>query len=116
MRCRNCHTVMMETDLECPICHASAASATAPAPQPMNNKPNGMLMALPIFGGAIGGAILGAVKLAEAANTYSPPPRAGAHGAVDIPLTPSPGFLKKLLGVMLLLGAGLFLLLALVHF
>src|SRR5262245_27689802 len=69
MRCRNCHTVMMDTDPECPSCHASAASATAPPPGPMSNNPSGLLMTLPIFGGAIGGAIYGAITASQAEAT-----------------------------------------------
>jgi len=61
MRCRNCHTVMMESDLSCPTCHASAASATAAAPGPFSS-PSGMSTLLPIFGGAIGGALYGALN------------------------------------------------------
>ena len=104
MRCRNCHTVMMESDLSCPTCHASAASATAAAPGPISS-PSGMSTLLPIFGGAIGGALYGALN--------SPAGRPLARGAVRAPRSSNP--LKWTIGLLLILGGGLFLPLALVH-
>ena len=104
MRCRNCHTVMMESDLSCPTCHASAASATAAAPGPISS-PSGMSTLLPIFGGAIGGALYGALN--------SPAGRPLPRGAARAPRSSNP--LKWTIGLLLILGGGLFLPLALVH-
>src|SRR6266481_3752733 len=108
MRCRNCHTVMMETDPQCPTCHASAASATAAAPGPVAG-PSPLLMMLPIFGGAIGGAIGGA--LAGAMNSSGA--RSPSRGAA--PRRGSLRPLKWTFGLVLMLGGGLFLPMALVH-
>jgi hypothetical protein len=97
MRCRNCHTSMMDSDLECPSCHASAASAHSAAPGEFR-KPSGMVNMLPVFGGAIGGAIAGAMT-APQGRLYS----GGAPG----PRGSSP--IKRIIGVLFLLGGVLFL-------
>lgn len=107
MRCKNCHTVMMETDLECPSCHASVASATAAPPGPIN-KPHNLAILLPVFGGAIGGAIYGA--MAAANNTT---PSRGVRGPSG---TGSGGTAKWIFGLLFILGGGLVLLLATVQF
>ena len=105
MRCRNCHTVMMETDAECPTCHASAARATAAPPGLSGKEPSGLLMMLPMFGGAVGGLLY-----------------AGLTTAADVPLPPYGGPpresspIKRVLGFVFLLGGGLLLLLAFVYF
>src|SRR5262249_12237478 len=96
MRCRNCHTQLMDTDLACPSCHASRASATSAAPGEFT-KPSGLVTMLPIFGGAVGGALAGAIM-------------AGSGGTLPSAATPrgsSP--VKKMLGLCLILGGLLFL-------
>jgi hypothetical protein len=60
MRCRNCHTQLMDTDYACPSCHASRASATSSAPGEFT-KPSGWVNALPALGGAMGGLVAGAI-------------------------------------------------------
>lgn len=117
MRCRNCHTVMMETDPECPVCHASAASATAAAPGPMGDNKPGLGLLLPMFGGAIGGAIYGAIKVAEASSrpgqsTWGVAPTPQAPARVSSGANP----LKWLFGIVFLLAGGLFLMVAVVNF
>lgn len=107
MRCRNCHTVMMESDLECPVCHASAARATAAPPGP-SEKPNGLLLLLPIFGGAVGGLAYAALASSEP-GAPSGGPR-GPHAARG------PSRLKRVIGGVLIALGGLFLVLAFVHF
>ena len=116
MRCRNCHTVMMETDPECPVCHASAASATAAAPGPFNDNKPGLGMMLPIFGGAIGGAIYAGIKIANASSnspgwtsTWDTAPSANRSTSSASPL-------KWLFAILLILVGGLFLLAAIVNF
>src|SRR5215470_14643894 len=82
MRCKNCHTVMMDTDLECPSCHASVASATAAPPQPGGGKPNGLLMLLPIFGGALGGLAYAALADTEPGVTRPSTGQASGSGSM----------------------------------
>src|SRR5438067_624499 len=103
MRCRNCHTVLMDTDRACPSCHSSRARATSDAPGEFKKTP-GWVNLLPVFGGAIGGAIGGAVAGAVIASstgsggtTYSTAARSGSSPA------------KKTMGVILILGGLLFL-------
>jgi hypothetical protein len=103
MRCRNCHTVMMDTDPECPTCHASAASATSAPPGPIN-KPSGLLLMLPAFGGAIGGALYGALTIGQRSASRV------THGHRGS----SP--LKWVFGLFLIVAGGLFLAIALVQF
>ena len=105
MRCKNCHTVMMDTDLECPSCHASVASATAAPPQPGGGKPNGLLMLLPIFGGALGG--LAYAALADTEPGVTRPSTGQASGS---------GSMRRIFGLLFILGGGLFFILACVHF
>jgi hypothetical protein len=118
MRCRNCHTVMMETDLECPICHSSVERPTAAAPAPFNDNKPGLGLLLPMFGGAIGGAIYGAIKVAEASSnpagttstwgTSRCAYQTGSHSAK------SP--LKWFFAIIFMLLGGVFLLVAVVNF
>jgi hypothetical protein len=108
MRCRNCHTVMMDTDTHCPGCHASVASATAAAPGPIE-APSPMLNMLPIFGGAIGGAIAGAIAASSTATAPSRPLGSLSYGA---PSRRSPGPLRWMFGILFMLGGGLLLLIA----
>lgn len=106
MRCRNCHTVMMDTDPECPTCHASAASATAAAPGPMGNKPNGLLMLLPIFGGALGGLAYAALA-GSAEGSASGGRRSGSS---------SLGSAAWVFGLVIVVVGSLLLGLAAIHF
>src|SRR5882724_7032861 len=103
MRCRNCHTVMMDTDTECPSCHSSAARATA-APPGLGGKPNGLALLLPIFGGAIGGALY--AGLAAGAASGGSHASGGAGGSSTV---------KWVLGLFLVVGGGLFVVLAGAH-
>jgi hypothetical protein len=80
MRCRNCHTQLMDTDAVCPSCHASRASATSAAPGEFT-KPSALVNVLPMFGGAIGGAIAGAMIASSGA---------GSGGTLHSPATPAP--------------------------
>src|SRR5580704_9921545 len=80
MRCRNCHTGMMDTDTHCPSCHATAARAHAAAPGEMR-KPPGMALLLPMFGGAIGGALYAGWVAAEACNSAGSSQTSRATGA-----------------------------------
>jgi hypothetical protein len=108
MRCRNCHTGMMESDLYCPGCRAPADRAMAAAPGAIPEKPSGLWLALPIFGGALGGLLYaGLVSSGESAAA------GGARGARQ---SGGWGTFKWVLGVFLLLAGGLFLVLAFVHF
>jgi hypothetical protein len=97
---------MMETDTECPSCHASAASATSAAPQPFA-KPSNLLKVLPVFGGAIGGVVYAALN--------TPAGRAPARGPGS-PGTRSSAPFKLIFGVLFILGGGLFVVMAFVHF
>jgi hypothetical protein len=107
MRCRNCHTVMMDTDSHCPGCHAPVASATAAPPGPVA-EPSPMLTMLPAFGGALGGAVAGAIWAASSAA--SAPARPYGSRAYAAPARRSPGLVRRLFGILFLLGGGLFLL------
>lgn len=103
MRCRNCHTVMMDTDLQCPTCHSSVASATAGAPGPIGNKPNGLLMLLPIFGGAAGGLLYGLLT-----SSGESPTARGAGGPNSLrSIAWAGGFVLALLGGLFLGFAGI---------
>jgi hypothetical protein len=104
MRCRNCHTAMMDTDRECPACHASAASATAAPPGPFRS-PSGLVNALPVFGGAAGGLLAGAIIASQNAGSGS------ARGYQQSSASSGAGSQKWLFGLVLVLGGG-FLLLA----
>jgi hypothetical protein len=74
----------------------------------MGNKSNNLLKMLPIFGGAAGGLAYAALTAAESANT-----RAAAHarhGGTGAPHgSGGPSVFKLLVGLVLLLGGGLFL-------
>lgn len=80
MRCRNCHTVMMDSDSHCVSCGASAARATAGAPE-LTGEPNPMLKMLPMFGGLAGGLLYVALtsgNTAPASASYGPAPSRGS--------------------------------------
>jgi hypothetical protein len=59
----------MEADPECPVCHASAASATAAPPSAAESN-SGLLKLLPIFGGAAGGLVYAALASPQVKATY----------------------------------------------
>jgi hypothetical protein len=112
MRCLNCHTVMMDTDPICPSCKTPVDRATAAPPGLTGNKPNGLWMMLPIFGGALGGALYAGVMMAHSttapgARGHSPAARA-MHGDSE----PSNGWgaFKLAIGLLFLLGGAVFLL------
>lgn len=107
MRCRNCHTQLMATDVECPSCHASRASATAAAPGAIEQS-SGMLKMLPLFGGAIGGLAYAALT---SGDNRAP---ARAPWGPSAPRGPSP--LKWMVGLVLMIGGGLLLALAFMQF
>jgi len=118
MRCRNCHTVMMETDLECPTCHSSVERATAAAPGPFNDNKPGLGLLFPMFGGAIGGAIYGAIKVAEASS--NPAGTTSTWGTFQRPASPPANHSAKpvrwFFAIVFMLLGGLFLLVAVVNF
>src|SRR5262245_21779594 len=104
MRCKNCHTVMMDTDTHCPSCHSSVERATAAAPGAIPNKPNGLLMALPVFGGALGGLAYAALTSGQTAASpagYAPAGPSGGSGSG-----------RKIAGIVLMAASGLLLMLA----
>ncbi len=105
MRCRNCHTGLMDTDTHCPGCHAPVAIATAAAPGPIAG-PSPMLAMLPVFGGAIGGVVAGAI----AASSTTTPARPLGSLSYGVPARRGPGPLRWAFGLLFLLGGGLFLL------
>lgn len=99
MRCRNCNTVMMETDTVCMSCHATVESATAGPPELTGDKPNGLAVAS-LHGGALGG-----LAYAGLATSQLGAFRAGRGGGVW-------STCKKILGVLLIAGGGLFMIVA----
>jgi hypothetical protein len=112
---------MMESDPECPVCHSSAARATAAAPGPMNDNKPGLGLLLPMFGGAIGGAIYGAIKIAENANSTAG--TQSSWGVAQAPVSASgvssgsgAKALRWLFGAVFLLGGGLFLIASIANF
>src|SRR5579871_2627382 len=106
MRCRNCHTALMDTDLVCPSCRTSRACATAAAPEP-TGEPSHLLKMLPIFGGALGGVLYAGLTACEAGAATASPPRSGGTWAASS--------CKRPFGILLLLAGGLFLALAVVQ-
>ena len=97
MRCRNCHTQLMDTDLACPSCHSSRARATS-RPPGENTKPSyWWIYLLPAFGGAIGGVIAGLIIAGSARSDetgYSTAaPAAGGSSPV-----------KTMIGLFFILG------------
>src|SRR5262249_23562360 len=105
MRCRNCHTQLMDTDPVCPSCHASRASATSAAPGEFT-KPSGLVNMLPMFGGAIGGAIAGAMMTSSGEPLHS----------TATPATGNSSSVKRMFGLFFILGGILFLVSATVIF
>jgi hypothetical protein len=75
-------------------------------------KPNGMLMMLPIFGGAIGGAMYAGLTAAGAQGSPG-----GTYVPSGSPARPhGPGSFRWMLGLLLLLGGGLFAVFAFMYF
>src|SRR5437868_5857464 len=112
MRCLNCHTVMMDTDPICPSCRTPVERATA-APPEASSRPNGLWMMLPLFGGALGGALYAGVLMAH--ESTAPTRSRGAAGFAD----PGGGGLaafKLLAGLLLFLMGAIFLAIAAVQF
>jgi hypothetical protein len=113
MRCRNCHLQLIPTDTHCPSCRSSVARATAAAPGEMADKPNGLLKMLPVFGGAAGGVFYGAIQSSSAsARPSTPRPFVGASTTAGPGGSGAPSVSKLLIGLVLLLGGGLFLFIA----
>jgi len=102
MRCRNCHTVLMDTDRSCPSCRSSRARATSDAPGEFKQTP-GWVNLLPVFGGAIGGAVAGAITASSSGYGGTTYPTAARSGSSPV---------KTTFGVMLILGGLFFLLCA----
>ena len=105
MRCRNCHTGMMDTDAFCPGCHAPADRAHAVNEGPSGEKPNGLWLMLPIFGGALGGLLYAGLVSANSSGS------GGGRG--DQSATKG---IQWAMGLFLLLVGGLFLVLGFVYF
>jgi hypothetical protein len=91
----------MDTDRACPGCHSPRARATADAPGEFS-KPSGWVNLLPVFGGAIGGAVAGAIIAGSGGTTYS----------TAAPANRGSSPVKKTFGVLLILGGLLFLVVA----
>jgi hypothetical protein len=97
----------MATDTHCPSCHSSVARATAAAPGEFAKDDNVFLKMLPVFGGAAGGLLAGAIKAADASTQpsarqpqfFTPATAAGSG-------RPSVG--KLLIGLVFVFGGGLF--------
>src|SRR5262249_26154854 len=108
MRCRNCHTQLMDTDAVCPSCRASRTSATAAAPGEFTKPPGGYTR-LHWWGGGVGGA---------RPATLTPGGRFGGQKmfARGAPATRGSSPVKRMFGLLLLLGGLLFLVLAAVLF
>src|SRR5688572_16764717 len=103
MRCKNCHTAMMDTDANCPSCHATAESALAAPPEQGGSTPNGLWLLLPLFGGALGGLAYGAVMAAHGNGAARSGSLAGSWTAI-----------KWVVGLVLILLGALFLICAFV--
>jgi hypothetical protein len=99
----------MDTDPVCPGCHASIASATSAAPGEIKKVP-GWVNMFPIFGGAIGGAVGGAIAGAMMADS------GGRSYSRAAPATRGSSSVKRMLGLLFLLGGFLFLVIAPVLF
>lgn len=102
MRCRNCHTVMMDSDPICFSCKAPAASATAAPPALTGGGGMGWLILLPVFGGALGGLV--------AAGLMNDTTGGGSSGGGVSWRT-----IKRIFGAVLILGGALFLVIAFMH-
>jgi hypothetical protein len=101
MRCKNCHTVMADIDTHCVSCGATAESATAAPPALTGEKPNGLLLMLPLFGGLLGGLIYAGLVANESGGSGR---RGGGGGGTGAWKT-----IKTLFAMALLFGGGLFM-------
>src|SRR5262245_42519003 len=110
MRCKNCHTVMMDTDTECMSCHATVESATAAPPELSGGKPNGLLLMLPMFGGLLGALVYAGLVASQSGGSGRGRGSGGGDG-VNVLKT-----LKILLGVFFVLGGGLFMVVAFIQY
>src|SRR5262245_59602581 len=109
MRCKNCHTVMMDTDTECMSCHATVERATAGPPELAGDKPNGLLLMLPMFGGLLGGLMYAAIVASNSSGSG----RGSGGGSSGAGVLKT---LKILLGVFFILGGGLFMVVAFIQY
>lgn len=108
MRCRNCHTVLMDSDPECPVCHAAAPPEGSDVPQPFSEGSNGAKLLFGLGGGLIGLALYGLLSGAGNALARSGGGRGARPGRV--------GPVRRLMGLVILVGGGGLLVLALTHF
>jgi hypothetical protein len=100
----------MDTDTHCPSCRSSVARATSGAPGEFEKKSDGLLRMLPMFGGAAGGLLYGAIKAAEASTQPTARrPFIGQTTASGSGSREGSSFAKTLIGLVLLLAGGLFL-------
>ncbi len=113
MRCRNCHIQLMETDTHCPSCRSPVGRATAGAPGEMGKKPNNLLMMLPIFGGAAGGLLYGAIRAAQASTEPTARrPFPGSSPAAASRRSGASSGTKTVIGLLFLSGGGFLLFIA----
>lgn len=102
MRCKNCHTVMMDHDTHCVSCGATAESATAAPPELSGGQPNGLLLMLPLFGGALGGLVYAGLTANGSGGS-----RGGGGGGAGVLAT-----IRTLFAMALLFVGGLFMVVA----
>jgi hypothetical protein len=111
MRCRNCHTVMMDTEPECPACHAPAYAAPGVADYKGGNDDAGLRTLIGLGGGAVGLALYEMATSGGGGQQAAGPARVGYA-----PGRPSGnGPLKRLLGLLFLLAGGAFLVVSVQH-
>jgi hypothetical protein len=94
----------MDTDPACPSCHASRASATSAAPGEFA-KPSALVKMLPVFGGAIGGVVAGAIIASSASS-------GGTYYSAAAPATRGFSPLRWMFGLSFILGGVFFLVIA----
>jgi hypothetical protein len=99
----------METDTHCPSCRSPVGRATAAAPGEMGKKPNALLMMLPVFGGAAGGLLAGAIQAASADTPSARRPFGGASATAATGRSGSSSAAKILVGLVFLFGGGFLL-------
>jgi hypothetical protein len=101
---------MMDSDPECPVCHAAAPPDGSDVPQPGGTNPNaGLGVMFGLFGGAIGAGLFGLFTSLNSAGSG----RARRTAAAP---TQGGGALRKLFGFGFLVAGGGLLTLGLVHF
>jgi hypothetical protein len=81
MRCLNCHTVMMATDTECPVCHAGVQLRACEMPQPNDKEggSEGMRIFAGVAGGLVGAMLYDAVTGTGTAAPCVRPSSTGSH-------------------------------------